>query len=53
MTEATDTITRTLRIPLGLWRDIRIEAAREEKSANEWIRESLELVLTRVKKTHA
>jgi predicted HicB family RNase H-like nuclease len=46
-------VARTIRIPASLWREIRVEAAREEKSANEWIRESLQLVLDRVRSTHA
>lgn len=53
MATTDDTVATTLRVPTEMWRDIRVEAAKEGKSASQWCRESLALVLKRVKESHA
>jgi predicted HicB family RNase H-like nuclease len=53
MADTDDTVAVTLRLPAEQWREIRIEAAREGKSAAQWTREALSLVLERVKGSHA
>ena len=43
----------TLRIDKDLYRRIRVAAAQEEKSATQWMREALRLVVERVEATNA
>jgi predicted HicB family RNase H-like nuclease len=42
-----DTVTRPLRMDRDLWVRIRVLAAQEEKSAAQWMREALTLVVER------
>jgi len=49
MADTADTVAVTLRLPRETWAEIRVEAAKEGKSAAQWCRESLGLVLTKVK----
>lgn len=45
MADTTATIARTIRIDGDLWRRIRVLAAKEDKSANQWTHEALRLVV--------
>jgi plasmid stability protein len=45
--DTVDTTAVTLRLPEEMWRGIRVQAAREGKSAAQWCRESLGMVLER------
>jgi len=50
MSDTDATIAITLRLPPETWRQIRVEAAKEGKSASQWCRESLALVLDKVQR---
>ena len=47
------TIQRALRVPAGLWRRMRVQAASESKSTSRWIVEALTLVVEHNEKRRA
>jgi len=47
MSSSDDTVTTTITFPRELWRRIRILAAKEDKSAAQWVREAILLVVER------
>jgi predicted transcriptional regulator len=47
MSSMNDTVTTTITVDRDLWRRVRILAAREDKSAAQWVREALLLVVER------
>ena len=48
--DTADTTALTLRLSTDVYRRIKVAAAHENKSAAQWMRESLELVLKRVER---
>jgi len=47
MSTTTDTVTTTMTLDRELWRRVKVLAAKEDKSAAQWVREAVKLVVER------